>query len=283
MKEFFNKFLYKLGILHMLLVGLTSINVYAQNAVTLVEEDQPKVDQETMPQVAEVGEDSADEELSQDNLEQILISQGIPLTPGNLDLMGSLNYTLGASDVIEISVMRHPEVSGQFVINSEGNIQYDFVGDVPVAGLTKKQVENTLNQKLSQYIISPEVNIKIVGYNSKVVYVIGEVGRPGKIYMQGDTITVREALVQAGLPLLSAKTGRSKLITPAANARPVTKNINIQKLLYEGDLRENLVMKPGDTLYIPPTILAKALRVIQPVAQPIGEAAGTGRTVTTGF
>ena len=101
--------------------------------------------------------------------------------------------------------------------------------------------------------------------------------------MQGDTITVREALVQAGIPLLSAKTGKSKLITPAANAKPVTKNINIYKLLYEGDLRENLVMKPGDTLYIPATILAKALRVIQPVAQPIGEAAGTGRTVTTGF
>ena len=283
MRKFLNNFLYKSGIFNMLFVSLISMNVYAQNAVTLVEEDQKEISHEAMGQAVEAEENATDEELTQDNLEQILISQGIPLTPGNLDLMGSLNYTLGASDVIEVSVMRHPEVSGQFVINSEGNIQYDFVGDVPVAGLTKKKVEEVLIQKLSQYIISPEVNIKIVGYNSKVVYVIGEVGRPGKIYMQGDTITVREALVQAGLPLLSAKTGKSKLITPAANARPLTKSINIHKLLYEGDLRENLVMKPGDTLYIPPTILAKALRVIQPVAQPIGEAAGTGRTVTTGF
>lgn len=283
MKTFFNNLLYKSGVLHMLFVSLMSMNVYAQNAVTLVEEDQEEVSREAMEQAVEAEENATDEDLTQDNLEQILISQGIPLTPGNLDLMGSLNYTLGASDVIEISVMRHPEVSGQFVINSEGNIQYNFVGDVPVSGLTKKKLEEFLIQKLSQYIISPEVNIKIVGYNSKVVYVIGEVGRPGKIFMQGDTITVREALVQAGLPLLSAKTGKSKLITPAANARPLTKNINIHKLLYEGDLRENLVMKPGDTLYIPPTILAKALRVIQPVGQPIGEAAGTGRTIMTGF
>lgn len=282
MRTFFN-FLYKLGLFNLLFVSLISLNAYAQNAVTLVEEDQKEDSFEAEEQAVEAEENSADEELTQDNLEQILISQGIPLTPGNLDLMGSLNYTLGASDVIEVTVIRHPEVSGQFVINSEGNIQYNFVGDVPMAGLTKKKVEEVLIQKLSQYIISPEVNIKIVGYNSKVVYVVGEVGRPGKIYMQGDTITVREALVQAGLPLLSAKTGKSKLITPAANSRPLTKNVNIHKLLYEGDLRENLVMKPGDTLYIPPTILAKALRVIQPVAQPIGEAAGTGRTVTTGF
>ncbi len=287
--------------------------VLAQNPVTLVEEPQkapepakaqeiqqpniqatpPQFGQQPQPstgggqvQVDEANAAAAsgkEEEITQENLEMILKNQGIPLTPGNVDLVGSSNYTLGANDVIEVTVMRHPEVSGQFIINNEGNIQYEFVGDVPVIGLTKKGVADLLESKLGQYIISPEVNVKIVGYNSKVVYVIGEVGRPGKIYMQGDTITVREALVQAGLPLLSAKTGKSKLITPSANAKPETKNINVQKLLYEGDLRENLVMKPGDTLYIPPTLLSKAMRAISPVAQPIGEAAGTGRTVMAPF
>ena len=42
-------------------------------------------------------------------------------------------------------------------------------------------------------------------------------------------------------------------------------------------------MKPGDTLYIPPTVMAKAMRVIQPVAAPISSGAGAARTVTTGF
>lgn len=268
---------------------LTSSAAWGQTPVTLVEQ---KPEAETFQNVdsaktnqtsAETHDASDDEDISNENLHQILINQGIPLTPGNLDLVGSSNYTLGPTDVIEISVMRHPEVSGQFGINNEGNIQYDFVGDVAIAGKTKKEVAKIITDKLSQYIISPEVTVKIVGYNSKVVYVIGEVGRPGKIYMQGDTITVREALVQAGLPLLSAKTAKSKLITPAASAAPETKNVNVQKLLYEGDLRENLVMKPGDTLYVPPTLMAKALRAIQPVAQPIGEAAGTGRTVMTPF
>ena len=81
--------------------------------------------------------------------------------------------------------------------------------------LTKEEAEKLLADKLSEYIIAPEVSIKIIGYNSKVVYVVGEVGAPGKIFMRGDTITVREALMQAGLPQLTGVTRKSRLITPS--------------------------------------------------------------------
>ena len=197
-------------------------------------------------------------------------------------ILESTQYTLGKEDVIEVSVLRHPEVSGQFIINSEGKIQYNFIGDITVEGLKKDEVKNLLVERLSEYIITPDVTVKITGYNSKIVYVVGEVGNPGKIYMRGDTITVREALVQAGLPLLSGKTTVSKLITPSETGKVEKKNVNVHRLLYEGDLRENLIMKPGDTLYIPPTFMAKAMRTIQPVTQPINAAGSTGRRIYTG-
>ena len=187
-------------------------------------------------------------------------------------------YTLGINDVLEVTVARHPEVSGQFMINNEGNIQYNFVGDIEINGKTKEEVKGLIVTSLTKYVVNPDVTVKIVGYNSKVVYVIGEVGRPGKIFMRGDTITVREALLEAGLPLLSASTRKTRLVTPAENGKASTKYVNVEALLYEGDLNENLVMNPGDTLDIPATILAKAMRVIQPVSQPISEAAGTART-----
>jgi hypothetical protein len=73
------------------------------------------------------------------------------------------------------------------------------------------------------------------------------------------------------------------LITPSDTQKPIIKDIDVNKLLYEGDLRENLVMNPGDTLYVPATMMTKVMRVIQPVTNPISAAAGAGRTVTTGF
>ena len=189
------------------------------------------------------------------------------------------HYTLGVNDAISITVSRHPEVSGDFYINSEGKIQYEFVGDLKVLGMTKDEVKDLVTNSLLKYIVTPDVTVKITGYNSKVVYVIGEVGAPGKIYMHGDTITVREALLQAGLPLLSASMKRSRLVTPADSGKAERKYVNVEALLYDGDLRENLMMKPGDVLYIPATILTKAMRAINPVAAPIGTAVGTGRTV----
>lgn len=225
---------------------------------------------------------SADD-LTDEMVAQILAEQGIPLTGNFAAVEEAGRYTLGVNDVIQISVSRHPEVSAEYMINSEGIIQYEFVGDIKLEGLTKKEAAATLTAALGEYIISPEVNVKITGYNSKVVYVIGEVGRPGKIFMRGDTITVREALVQASLPLLTAKAEKSRLITPSADGNPKQIMVNIDRLLYEGDLKQNYVMKPGDTLYIPPTVMAKAMRIIQPVASPITTTAGAGRAVTTGF
>ncbi len=191
-------------------------------------------------------------------------------------------YTLGATDVIEVTVMRHPEVSGKYIINKEGKIQYEFIGDVLLAGLTKEQAAEMLAKSLSTYIINPQITVKISEFNSKVVYVVGEVANPGRIIMRGDTITVREALLEAGLPLLSGKTTHASMFTPTAGNVKRLK-VDVYALLYEGDLRQNFIMQPGDTLYVPPTFWAKAMRVINPVAQPIGSAASaTGSAAALG-
>ncbi|MBF0503875.1 MAG: polysaccharide biosynthesis/export family protein [Candidatus Omnitrophica bacterium] len=193
-------------------------------------------------------------------------------------------YTLGPDDVIDIVVMRHPEVSGQYIINKEGKIQYEFVGDIVLAGLTKEQAVKFLTKELSTYIIRPEISFKISGYNSKIVYVVGEVARPGRIPMHGDTITVRDALLEAGLPIIpTAATDSASIFTPAATGKVIRKKVNVEALLYKGDLRENYVLHPGDCLYVPATFLAKAMRYISPVTQPVGEVAGAGGSAKYAF
>jgi protein involved in polysaccharide export with SLBB domain len=192
-------------------------------------------------------------------------------------------YTLGADDVIDIVVMRHPEVSGEYIINKEGKIQYEFVGDVLLAGYTKEQAIDILTKKLSVYIIRPEISLKISGYNSKIVYVVGEVANPGRIPMHGDIITVRDALLAAGLPLITAATDSSSIFTPAATGRVIRKRVNVEALLYKGDLRENYVLHPGDCLYVPATFLAKAMRIISPVTEPVSQAAGASGAAKYAF
>ncbi len=185
-------------------------------------------------------------------------------------------YTLGTDDVLTITVQRHPEISGKYSINKEGKIQFEFVGDILLSGMTKDQAKVVIAKRLEKYIINPDVTVVIAEYNSKLVYVVGEVGAPGKIFMRGDTITVRDALLAANLPQLTASTDSATLFTPSDNGKVVIKKVNVYALLYKGDLRQNYVMKPGDTLYLPATLWAKVARFLNPVTQPISQAAAAG-------
>ena len=214
--------------------------------------------------------------LSDENIEEVVaMTTKTGLTKDEVS-----RYTLGPKDVISVNVMRHPEVSGSYEINAEGKIQYEFVGDVVVENMTKDEVTKVLKERLSEYIVNPDVTVKISGYNSKVVYVVGEVGQPGKIFMQGNTITVRDALLQAGLPLLSGVTKKSSLITPSESGKINKANVDVYALLYQGDLRENKIMNPGDILYIPPTFLTKTMRAISPITQPLSGTASTASQVS---
>jgi len=188
-------------------------------------------------------------------------------------------YTLGTNDVLTITVQRHPEVSGKYTINMEGKIQFEFVGDILLSGMTKEKAAVVISKRLEKYIIKPDVTVVITEYNSKVVYVVGEVGLPGKIFMRGDTILVRDALLAANLPQLTAATEKATLFTPSDNGKVTLRKVNIYALLYKGDLRQNYVMKPGDTLYLPATLWAKVARFINPITQPISQAAGTGAAI----
>lgn len=199
----------------------------------------------------------------------------------NINYFDPLQYTLGPDDVVEITVMRHPEFSGVYPINLEGKIQYKFVGDIDVNNLTKLEVEQKIKNIISNYVISPEVNVTVTEYKSKVIYVLGEVGQPGKYYMRSETIPVREAVVQAGLPTLSAAMRKSRIVTPDKNGRVKTRKVDLYSVLYGGNLKYNLNMHPGDVLYVPSTVMAKIIRVINPVTTAVGVTAGAPTDVST--
>jgi len=203
--------------------------------------------------------------------------------PTNTNKIEAVRYTLGPDDVIEINVRRHPEFSDKFVINQEGKIQYKYIGDIQVSGMNKKEVEDLLKKILSKFIIEPEVDVTILEYRSKVIYVVGEVGNPGKYYMRADAIPVREAVVQAGLPTLSASMRKTRLIHPDESGRPQYETIDLYRLLYEGDLKLNVEMKPGDVLYVPATLFAKIVRIINPIAAPVSSTETVRRAATGGL
>lgn len=168
-------------------------------------------------------------------------------------ILGDGPYTLGRDDAIHVDVRNQAEFSGNFVVGFDGRIQYTYLGDIPVAGLTKYEVQQVLEQLLQQYVRVPSVNVTIVAYNSKVVYVIGEVSRPGKFVMRGDAIKLREAILAAGLPTPRAALRRVHVIKPDLDT-PRVRVINMKRILYKGRLKDDVDLSPGEIVVVPSTV-----------------------------
>ena len=187
-------------------------------------------------------------------------------------ILGDGPYTLGRDDVIRIIVRNQPEFSGDFAINFDGRIQYNYLGDLPIAGLTKYEVQQVMEKLLAKYIRVPSVSVQIMAYNSKVVYVIGEVGHPGKFIMRGDVIKLREAILAAGLPTHDAALSRVHVIKPDLND-PRVRVVNIKRILYKGKLKDDVDLYPGEIVVVPSTVLSKVNDFLGSLLSPVSRAA----------
>ena len=201
---------------------------------------------------------------------------GMPTGPRSYNyttwLVGQGPYTLGRDDVIRIQVRNQPDFSGDFIVGPDGYIQYNYLGDVPVLGMTKYEVEQLLTKLLEEYIRVPAVDIVILGYNSKAVYLIGEVNRPGKYLMRGDVIKLREAIIAAGLPTGTAALWRTHIVKPDLT-KPRVRRVNLKRILYKGRLKDDIDLFPGEIVVVPSTVLSAVDRFLSQLLNPITRAA----------
>jgi protein involved in polysaccharide export with SLBB domain len=116
---------------------------------------------------------------------------------GGAPLEDIASYKLGAGDALRVTVFRHPDLSGEFRLDGEGNFAMPLVGEIRGGGRTSRQVENEVELALKSggYLVDPQVSIEVLNY--RPFYIIGEVNNPGSFeYVNG--MTVINAVALAG-------------------------------------------------------------------------------------
>ena len=82
-----------------------------------------------------------------------------------------------------------------YIIDSDGNINFPVLGEIKLSGLNREQATKLIEDKLTDYIKDPIVNIRTLNYK---ITVLGEVNRPGSYTTPNERITLIEALALAG-------------------------------------------------------------------------------------
>jgi polysaccharide biosynthesis/export protein len=132
------------------------------------------------------------------------------------------DYRVGPGDVLEVEVYDDPDLSGLVTIQHGGEISFPLLGDVPVNGLTAKEVRETLTRLLAKdYLVDPQVAVRVKEHRSQWITLVGEVVRPGKYFLQGSK-TLLELLTEAGgfTPQASGEVVVSRPDAPEAQERP---------------------------------------------------------------
>lgn len=82
-----------------------------------------------------------------------------------------------------------------YLVNKDGNINYPQLGQLHVAGLTRKQLEELIKSKIEIYVKDPLVTVGILTFK---IVMLGEVNHPGTIGISGDRISILDAIGMAG-------------------------------------------------------------------------------------
>ncbi|MGB7293153.1 MAG: polysaccharide biosynthesis/export family protein [Thermodesulfobacteriota bacterium] len=183
------------------------------------------------------------QETNELNSRLITQSSGAPVSPAD--------YLIGPADLLEVKVFESEKLTSTVRVSSRGEITLPLLGSVNVNGITAREAEEKLENLLKEdgYINNPHVSVFVKELKSKLVSVVGFVREPGSYELLGRQ-TVLDSLAAA--KGLEDNAGRTVYLTRSEeNGRRETYVIDLDQLLRKGNSESNIVLKPGDVVYVP--------------------------------
>jgi len=110
------------------------------------------------------------------------------------------------------------------------------------------QLADSITEKLKKYIADPRVTVVVTAMNSRRIYVLGEVLHTGAVPLLPN-MTVLQALATAGFTQFANVKGIYVLRTE--NGKQVKLPFNYKQVVKGADPRQNIALKPGDTVVVP--------------------------------
>lgn len=180
-------------------------------------------------------------------------------------------YTLQAGDVFDVIFEFSPEFTQTVTVQPDGFVTLKGVGDEKVAGLSTPEAVVAIKEAYLSILKKPVITISLKEFEKPFFVADGMVTRPGKYPLRTDT-TVMEAIAIAGGVNDSAKQTQVLVFRRVSSQWMETKAMNLKQMLKNRDLSEDIVLQPGDMIYVPQTTMSKLRRYIP--------APGVGMSVT---
>ncbi|MBK6351801.1 MAG: polysaccharide biosynthesis/export family protein [Proteobacteria bacterium] len=174
-----------------------------------------------------------------------------PPTGPRADAASGSEYIIGPGDSLQVFIWRNAELSVTVPVRPDGKISTPLVEDMVAVGKTPSKLARDIEAVLAAYIRTPQVNVIVTNAVSTFsqVRVLGQVTTPQAVpYREG--MTVLDAILAVGGLGEFAAGNRGKIVR-VVNGKSQDIKVRIEDLVNDGDVSQNLPLKPGDVLVVP--------------------------------
>jgi len=158
------------------------------------------------------------------------------------------DYVLGPGDVIKIILFGNKNQKYTLQVTREGDIFLPEIGPVSIAGLTFKDVKETINQIIDNQLIGTTATLTLGNLRSVNIFVLGEASKPGMYTISALSTLTNAVFTNGGIK----STGSLRNIQLKRNGAIIS-DFDFYDLLLKGDTSNDLRLMSGDVVFIPPT------------------------------
>jgi len=158
-------------------------------------------------------------------------------------------YYIGVSDVLSISVWNQEALKATMPVRPDGRIAVPLLGEIEAAGRTPAEVQAELASGYERFVTAPAVSLVVTEINSRKVFVMGEVSAPGVFNILTPT-TLLQVLAMAGGFTEFAKKDAVVIVRNSGGGNQRFE-VSVREITSGKNLDDNLLLLPGDTIYVP--------------------------------
>ncbi len=170
-------------------------------------------------------------------------------------------YRLHQSDAVEVTFTFSPEFNQTTSVQPDGFIALKGTRALLAEGKTLPELGEMIRQAYAGSLHDPEVTVTLKEFDRPYFIATGEVARPGKYELKGDT-TLAEAVAIAGGFTEQARHSQVVLFRRVSDELVEARVLNLKAMLKSRNLREDLHLRPGDLLFVPQNTISKIRRYL---------------------
>lgn len=151
--------------------------------------------------------------------------------------------------MLTIVFWREKDLSGDVIVRPDGRISLPLLNEFEASGLTPDQLREKILTAADQYVQDPNLTIVVKQINSRRVYITGMVNKAGPYSLMAPTTIVQLIAMAGGLQDYADK--KNIAIMRTVDGQQVSYRFNYKEVIEGKNLKQNIELKPGDTVIVP--------------------------------